>query len=427
LAWQPTSTAVTAATTAPKPARLRVLWWLQGYDKMFAEVTPRFRSEFGIDVEYIGVPNNEDILAKAQQLFAANEQLDVIAVPQAYRAAWADAGLILPVDDQGEVGSYKQTAATAAAGMQYKGKTWGLPLDSSPMVNLFNPELHAKAGLKEPPKTWDEFVDQALKAKQDGIAQYPVMWVTRTGADRLPFVFDSLIASRGGVLFDNNLKPQLGSGSVARETLRWWQRTYQEWKIADASAIGQGYIPVAQALGAAPGKTMFHPQTFYYFMRYANDPALSPNPGKFAIFPQPNSGVGAVQVGLCSMFSTTASKPWAWQLMQSLAGKDSAGKFTGPTLQARAVGTTGWLPQSLEDDQVKSSFGVWLGTSGVERLLSQLSKGIDFSSVDPSLDTPWAAKWSDALGVQVQNCLAGKINADDACEALTKTATTLAG
>jgi hypothetical protein len=34
------------------------------------------------------------------------------------------------------------------------------------------------------------------------------------------------------VIFDKALAPQLGPGSVARETLQWWQSTFKE-ELAD--------------------------------------------------------------------------------------------------------------------------------------------------------------------------------------------------
>ena len=50
------------------------------------------------------------------------------------------------------------------------GKTYGLPVAASARAMYYNKDLLAKAGVAEPPKTWDELVKaaEAVKAKGDG-------------------------------------------------------------------------------------------------------------------------------------------------------------------------------------------------------------------------------------------------------------------
>lgn len=55
-----------------------------------------------------------------------------------------------------------------------------------------------------------------------------------------------LTYNRGGVIFDKDLKPQLGPGSVARETLAWWQSTFKE-ELADPKSLELRFIPAAKA------------------------------------------------------------------------------------------------------------------------------------------------------------------------------------
>src|SRR5262249_43164793 len=231
-----------------------------------------------------------------------------------------------------------------------------------------------------------------------------------------------LVGNRGGTIFDKALKPTLGPGSVARETLAWWQKTFTEWQISDPKSIETPYIPAMKAMAATPSQYVFHPMTFHYFMRFANDPKDSPNPGKFNIFLQPGASIPPASVGHYSIFATTTSKAWSWELMQYLAGRDKNGKFTGPILSARFQSVTAWIQESLGDEEVKQTWGQWLGSGGTDLLLQQLKTAVDFTEIDPSMNEPWWPKWTDTMQAELQQCRQGKSPPDQACDALIRRA-----
>jgi ABC-type glycerol-3-phosphate transport system substrate-binding protein len=79
-------------------------------------------------------------------------------------------------------------------------------------------------------------VEQARKAKKDGVAKYPILWIAGAGFEQLPGTWFNLTWNRGGVIFDKQLNLQLGAGSVARETLKWWQSTFKE-ELADPNSL----------------------------------------------------------------------------------------------------------------------------------------------------------------------------------------------
>ena len=45
---------------------------------------------------------------------------------------------------------------------------YGMPVDSGPMAFYYDKEVFDKAGISEPPSTWDEFYQDAKKIKQIG-------------------------------------------------------------------------------------------------------------------------------------------------------------------------------------------------------------------------------------------------------------------
>jgi multiple sugar transport system substrate-binding protein len=55
---------------------------------------------------------------------------------------------------------------------QYQGKTYALPLDGESTGLFYRKDLFAAAGITEPPKTWDEFEQDAQKLTQPDKKQY---------------------------------------------------------------------------------------------------------------------------------------------------------------------------------------------------------------------------------------------------------------
>src|SRR5262245_12488319 len=55
-----------------------------------------------------------------------------------------------------------------ARGGEYQGKQYGFPVLASARAFFYNEDLFAKAGIDAPPRTWDEFVQDARKIRALG-------------------------------------------------------------------------------------------------------------------------------------------------------------------------------------------------------------------------------------------------------------------
>ena len=77
----------------------------------------------------------------------------------------ADNDLIIPTSATSEeLASYYPNVAKT---FTYNGKTWGYPQAFSSKAVYYNKDLFTKAGYKEFPKTWDEFLDATAKIKNE--------------------------------------------------------------------------------------------------------------------------------------------------------------------------------------------------------------------------------------------------------------------
>lgn len=101
----------------------------------------------------------------------------------------------------------------------WDGKIITLPFNKSVPVYYYNTELFEKVGIKEFPKTWNDFRRVCLKLKnlkdKDGNLIIP----TAGGTDI--WVFASMLYQRGGKLFDEDRGEPLFNSPVAAEVLQF--------------------------------------------------------------------------------------------------------------------------------------------------------------------------------------------------------------
>src|SRR5438132_459830 len=111
-------------------------------------------------------------------------------------------------------------------------------VNSAVWVWNYNAELLEKAKIDKPFASYEEFIEHCVKAKKDGVARYPIMWVAGVGLEQLPGTWYQMTWNKGGMFFDKQGNHMLGAGSVARETLKWWANTFEKGlDIADPESL----------------------------------------------------------------------------------------------------------------------------------------------------------------------------------------------
>ena len=354
----------------------------------------------------------EPQVAKLTAMFAANEPVDVSQSPMQYLSSYIEQGIAQPIDGLPGVDQYiKDFTPFTRAIAQRDGKTWGLPYFSTVWTFMYNDELLGKAGFKDKPfKSYPELVEQAKKAKKDGVSKYPILWIGGQGFEQLPGTWFSMVANRGGVIFDKQLAPQLGAGSVARETLKWWATTFKD-ELADPSSLNLRFIPAVKAFNA--GQHVYLGTLHHYYVSLINDEKNSPIAGKGRVHGHPGDGKTIGYTMLYILSSTTKDKDWAWKLMQYLGGRTKDGQYT----QANRLATDAMLGSGyqsvMESELLRKGWSKW---GDVPTILAAWSRAQNFADVVPAVFQPWYPRFSDMMNVELTACLQGKITADQACD-----------
>ncbi|WP_116952346.1 ABC transporter substrate-binding protein [Jiangella endophytica] len=171
------------------------------------ELATEYTAETGVTIEFVEVPTaqlpTKIILAvqSGQQTFDL-AQFDGFTMPQI-----AAASALLPLDDfLGEDDEYDY--ADFPEGLQeyakQDGTTYGLPLSTEPVVQLYRTDLYQQLGL-QPATTWDEVVGNADALSAAG--HYG--WASAYGPAVSAHYYNQMLYSSGGRLLDpESYEPQ---------------------------------------------------------------------------------------------------------------------------------------------------------------------------------------------------------------------------
>lgn len=116
--------------------------------------------------------------------------------------------------------------------VHWAGKLYALPQDSGPMAFFYNKSEFDKAGISQPPKTWDEFYQDAKKLRKVG------SYITSDSGDA--GFYDSMVWAFGGRPFKTsgtNVTVNLTGDTGAKKFTQYWQRMIDE-KLIDTKTVG---------------------------------------------------------------------------------------------------------------------------------------------------------------------------------------------
>jgi multiple sugar transport system substrate-binding protein len=120
----------------------------------------------GVKVKYVDIPY-DSLLQKLTTSAAGGELPDLVRADLGWVPQFAKLGVLVPLSDK--MADYKTFGDATYPGSLstnlYKGKYYGLPLDTNTRVLVTNQAALDKAGLSAPPKTFDELKAMADKLK----------------------------------------------------------------------------------------------------------------------------------------------------------------------------------------------------------------------------------------------------------------------
>jgi multiple sugar transport system substrate-binding protein len=382
--------------------------WSAAVDTVQSHIAA-FERETGIKVAYSNSPwaqYRETMITK----FVGKAPIDTLWVSDSWLPEWAEAGWILPVDQYKVLTDNSDVDKFCVDSMTYKGKQYGITYYTDYMAFIYNAEMLAKAGIKTPPQSWAEVVDQANIIKDKGLSQWPVL-ISMAQESWLIEFMTAMVYSNGGDFVDDKgnavmQDPANGAGPA----LKWLVDAVQTHKILSPSCVETGELAVLKAFSSGEHAFGLIPK---YRLRTLNDPAQSKIAGnaKIALMPQGTKGSHAT-VGWMRFYGMTpraqADAKRAADTVKLMAwfGGKADGDYKFQKMLFKDVGSGFGVKSLFNDPDIRAAYASYGDVDLISQQQSLARK--------KDVVTPWFGEWNDVNGTAWQQAIMGKVTVEQA-------------
>ncbi|MFC5469540.1 extracellular solute-binding protein [Cohnella suwonensis] len=393
------SASPSASASASDEPQVTVEFWHaygEGEEKVLLEqVIPKFEAVYpSVKIHATRMPT-ENLDQQVLTAVAGGTPPDIMRMDNTWVSNMAKQGALQEIsgfpDAQAILdNSFKGTVDTNL----YKGKYYGIPLDTNTRVAIYNKELLALAGASEPPKTIDELVTLARNIKKQG--KFSGITIGGTNV----WDFSAWFWTLGGQYTDPEYTKATGflnsdASLKALDTIYGW---YKEGLLAPPILGGQPgtWEGLRGDKGKAASYMMITDGPWFYSLIGDADtkdkmlPALIPS-GPDG---QSHSVIGGEDLVI---FNGAKQPDAAWKFAQFM---------TSTEIQILMVKQTGQIPTNKEAAQSPDLKDIWYLQSYVDQLGTAYTR-------TPS---PNANKINDAIGAAFESVFRGKAKPKDALD-----------
>lgn len=285
----------------------------------------------------------------------------------------------------------------------YQGKTLGMPWILDTKYLYYNKAMLDKAGIKTPPASWQQVMDDAKVLKDKGIVKYPLVW-SWSQAEALVCDYTTLVSGFGGSFYQNGKLDFSTPASLKAVTL---MKTSLDQGLSNPAS--REYLEEDVRKAFSNGDAAFA-LNWTYMYNMANDPKQSKVAGDVGIVPAPGdtpAKPGAVNGSMGLGIAKASQHPEeAWQYIHYLTS------------------------QPVQDKYAKLSLPVWKASyqdpavaKGQESLIAAADKSLNVMLSRP--ETADYSRLSNTLQQQLQSVLQGKATPDVALKAVDTSAARL--
>jgi len=383
--------------------------WSAAVDLVKSHVAA-FEQSTGIDVEYANAPwanYRDNIITK----FVGNAPLDMMWVSDAWLPEFADAGWLAPIDKFDNLMRYNDEAEDFCnESMTYKGQQYGLTYYTDFMAFLYDEQALQEAGIRTPPKTWDEVTEQCLKIKSAGISEYPLMLALANESWLMNFLA-AMVYSHGGRFTDDVGNASMQSPTEgAVKALQWVVDAVHKHKIVSPACVEIGELTGLKAFQSGNHAFALEPK---YRMRPINDPKQSQIAGrcKQVLMPSGDNGthntVGWMRFhGMGSAAGANQAQAERTARLIEWFGGRADGEYKFQKYLFIDIGAGFGVKPLFEDKDVQASYNSY---ADVDMIKAQQALALKSDVV-----TPWYGEWQETHASAWQAAIVGKTSAQEA-------------
>lgn len=358
--------------------------------RAMTEAFTKANPDIKVNLEFVPYEGLHDKTVLAQ---GAGNAYDVVLFDVIWPAEFAANNVLVDVSSKITDDMKSGVLPGAWTTVKYDGKFYGMPWILDTKYLYYNKEILSKAGIANPPKTWEELAADAKIIKDKGILATPIAW-SWAQAEAAICDYTTLVSAFGGDFLKDG-KPAFQTGG-GLDALKYMVDTY---KSGVTNPNSKEFLEEDVRKVFENGDAAFA-LNWTYMYNMANDPKDSKVAGKVGVVPAPGvagkSEASAVN-GSMGLGVTTASKHQdeAWKYivyMTSQATQNAYAKLSLPI----------WA-SSYADPAV---------TKGQEELIAAAK--VSLAAMYPRPTTPKYQEISVALQQAIQEALLGQSSPEDA-------------
>ena len=270
---------------------------------------------------------------------AGNETPDISWVGSTWMGEFAKTGALDETPSSIDMEQFFEGARDAVT---IDGKAYGVPWHVETRVLYYRTDIAKKAGVTEPPKTWDELKTMAQKMQKDGGAKYGINLSTNNWQEWAPFVWQN-----GGELVDGDTYTLDTPESV--EATDFYKSFFDEKLAPPSTSQGFDIVP-AFVRGTHP---MFFSGPWH--MGLIEEAGGKDIEGNWAVAPMPTKATNTSFVGGSNwaVFKSTKNRDAAWKFVEWMSKPETQAKWYEVSSDLPANQAAWDLPALTEDENVK--------------------------------------------------------------------------
>jgi multiple sugar transport system substrate-binding protein len=385
------ATVAATGTSAQARGSVNFIGWSAAVDQVRAHISA-FERATNIRVNYENFPWAQFRTALVTRL-VGNAPIDVSWISDAWLPEFAEAGWLADINDIPELMRFNAEAATyCTQSMTYRGRQYGLAYYGDHMSFMYNADILRRAGITNPPTTWDEVIEQSLRIKQQNIAEFPLLLSLAADTWLIEFV-SALTFSFGGRFVDDAgaaVMQDANRGAVRAAT--FLRDAIHRHRILSPGAVETGEINGLRAFGTGAHAFAIVPT---YRIRALNDASQSPAAGNIRIALMPRGGPQGTHE-TCGWIRFYGMTPGAKndrtrransvRFMEFFGGRDHEGNYSLQRLLLTDLGLPFCTTPLSSDPVVREFWTRWAGGGEVIDRQSALARKKDVIS-------PWFGEW----------------------------------
>jgi len=357
-----------------------------------------------VNMEYLGYDFIHDKITTGM---AANPPAyDAVMIDVIWPDEFIKAGYLLDVT--GRVTPEMKSGMFPASwnGVTRNGKIYGMSWLMDVKYFMYNQDMLQKAGITNPPTTWEELVDQAKTIKDKGVAEFPIIW-SWNQKEGVVCDYAVLLFGNGGSFVDASGKPAFNNEKGV-QALDWMKQTLDDG-LSNPSSVSSDENAVEADFLA--GKSAFAVNWLFQYSD-SNDALKSQVVGQAAFAPMPvfkagmDAGVKGSSVDGSSSFAIMATTPYpdqTWKFLTYLSSNEVQTKYSKEMLPVWQTDFEGDALKQLESATETNPVTV-------PAFLAQFP----FANERPTV--PYYNEASAALQLAIQEALTGVKSPKDALD-----------